>query len=101
MVSPDGGRLEGRTCSHLTALPGQPAAPVGVCTKCRDRGWTWARLRWCATCGHVGCCDSSRGRHAYAHHAQTGHPVVLSMDPDEAWAWCFVDEFFLVRVPEG
>ncbi|MGW7029771.1 UBP-type zinc finger domain-containing protein [Streptomyces xanthophaeus] len=91
----------GLTCSHLTALPGQSAAPVGVCTRCRERGWTWARLRWCATCEYVGCCDSSRGRHAYAHHAQTGHPVVLSMDPDEAWAWCFVDEVFLVHVPEG
>ncbi|MET9853144.1 UBP-type zinc finger domain-containing protein [Streptomyces sp. NPDC006450] len=72
-----------------------------MCAECRERGWTWTRLRWCSTCGHIGCCDSSRGRHAYAHHAQTGHPVVLSMDPDEAWAWCFVDEVFLVHLPEG
>ncbi|MFD5414276.1 UBP-type zinc finger domain-containing protein [Streptomyces nojiriensis] len=98
-MSPDGGRPEGRVCSHLTALPASPGTPYEVCGPCRARGWTWTRLRWCATCGHVGCCDSSRGRHAYAHHARTGHPVALSLAPDEAWAWCFVDEVFLVRVP--
>ncbi|WUF73567.1 UBP-type zinc finger domain-containing protein [Streptomyces nojiriensis] len=98
-VSPDGGLPEGRVCSHLTALPASPGTPYEVCGPCRARGWTWTRLRWCATCGHVGCCDSSRGRHAYAHHARTGHPVALSLAPDEAWAWCFVDEVFLVRVP--
>ncbi|WP_412566333.1 UBP-type zinc finger domain-containing protein [Streptomyces nojiriensis] len=98
-MSPDGGLPEGRVCSHLTALPASPGTPYEVCGPCRARGWTWTRLRWCATCGHVGCCDSSRGRHAYAHHARTGHPVALSLAPDEAWAWCFVDEVFLVRVP--
>lgn len=100
-VSPDGGLPEGRVCSHLAALPASPGTPYEVCAQCRSRGWTWTRLRWCATCGHVGCCDSSRGRHAYAHHAQTGHPVALSLAPDESWAWCFVDEVFLVRVPGG
>ncbi|MEU4673247.1 UBP-type zinc finger domain-containing protein [Amycolatopsis sp. NPDC023774] len=24
-------------------------------------------MRQCAVCGHVGCCDSSPGRHARAH----------------------------------
>ncbi|MFF4582007.1 UBP-type zinc finger domain-containing protein [Streptomyces sp. NPDC001373] len=98
-VAPDGGRPEGRACSHLENLPDRPDEPSGVCASCRARGWTWIRLRWCATCGHVGCCDSSRGRHAYAHHARTGHPVVLSLAPDESWAWCYVDEVFLVREP--
>ncbi|MGW2014469.1 UBP-type zinc finger domain-containing protein [Streptomyces sp. NPDC001927] len=97
-VSADGGRPEGRTCSHLATLPACPSTPSQACAECQERGWTWSRLRWCTTCGHVGCCDSSRGRHAYAHHAQTGHPLVLSLAPDESWAWCFVDEVFLVRV---
>ncbi|MER6779544.1 MULTISPECIES: UBP-type zinc finger domain-containing protein [unclassified Streptomyces] len=96
-VSPDGGRPDGRACSHLSALPDAPRTPDEACGACRARGWSWVRLRWCAACGHVGCCDSSRGRHAYAHHVRTGHPVVLSLAPDESWAWCFVDEVFLVR----
>ncbi|MFE2547569.1 UBP-type zinc finger domain-containing protein [Streptomyces sp. NPDC059355] len=98
-MSPDGGRPDGRACSHLAALPDSPQTPDEVCGSCRAGGSSWVRLRWCTTCGHVGCCDSSRGRHAYAHHVRTGHPVVLSLAPDESWAWCFVDEVFLVRVP--
>ncbi|MFJ7154409.1 UBP-type zinc finger domain-containing protein [Streptomyces sp. NPDC101118] len=98
-VSPDGGRPEGRSCSHVAALSDPPGPPSRECASCRVRGWTWTRLRWCVTCGHVGCCDSSRGRHAYAHHEQTGHPVALSLAGDEPWAWCFVDEVFLIRVP--
>jgi uncharacterized UBP type Zn finger protein len=46
----------------------------------------------CLTCGHVGCCDSSRHRHATAHYRDTGHPIVRSGEPGEDWAWCFVDE---------
>lgn len=97
VVAVDGGRPEGRTCAHAKDLPADPGTPLQVCGQCRTRGWTWTRLRWCSTCGHVGCCDSSRGRHAYDHHARTGHPVVLSLAPDEAWAWCYTDEVFLLR----
>ncbi|GLX23191.1 UBP-type zinc finger domain-containing protein [Streptomyces lavendulae] len=100
-VAPDGGRPEGRTCSHLAALPAAPEPVPHVCAPCRARGWNWSRLRWCTTCGQVGCCDSSRGRHAHDHHARTGHPVVLSLAPDEDWAWCYTDEVFLVRIGPG
>jgi hypothetical protein len=34
---------------------------------CEERlalGDTWAHLRLCRTCGHVGCCDHSKNRHA-------------------------------------
>ncbi|MFE7513132.1 UBP-type zinc finger domain-containing protein [Streptomyces sp. NPDC057540] len=100
VVAPDGGRPRGRTCAHLDLLAGTGAPlPEGpaVCSACEARGWTWVRLRRCATCGHVGCCDSSRGRHAYDHHVLSGHPVVRSLASDEDWAWCFADEVFLVR----
>ncbi|MEU9002087.1 UBP-type zinc finger domain-containing protein [Streptomyces sp. NPDC048551] len=84
----------------MPADPPTPApAPEEGCTDCRAGGWSWVRLRRCLTCGYVGCCDSSRGRHAYAHHTATGHPLVVSLAPDEDWAWCFPDEVFLVRVP--
>ncbi|TXS35197.1 UBP-type zinc finger domain-containing protein, partial [Streptomyces sp. t39] len=45
------------------------------CEDCAPGPGLRVRLRQCATCGHVGCCDSSRGRHAYAHHEASGHPV--------------------------
>jgi hypothetical protein len=44
------------------------------------------------TCGHVGCCDDSPRRHARAHHAASGHPIVRSLEPGETWGWCFDDE---------
>ncbi|MFC8981064.1 UBP-type zinc finger domain-containing protein [Streptomyces sp. NPDC057411] len=98
-VAPDPGRPYGRHCEHLSGVV-RPAGPVGRgCEECLALGWSWSRLRWCATCGHVGCCDSSRGRHGHAHHAATGHPVVLSLDPNEGWGWCYVDELFLVESP--
>jgi CPA1 family monovalent cation:H+ antiporter len=52
----------------------------------------WVHLRLCLECGHVGCCDSSPGRHASAHYAEIEHPVVRSIEPNEQWRWCFVDE---------
>lgn len=97
-VARDGGRPErSGECPHAATAPAAPEAPADGCAECLLSGGSWRRLRWCATCGHVGCCDSSRGRHAYAHHEQTGHPLVLSLAKDEDWAWCFVDEVFLVR----
>jgi len=44
------------------------------------------------TCGNVGCCDSSTGRHATAHHLLTSHPVMRSVEPGEGWRWCYVDD---------
>ncbi|MFF0483783.1 UBP-type zinc finger domain-containing protein [Streptomyces sp. NPDC004435] len=98
-MAPDPGRPDGRVCGHLPEIT-RPAGPPGDgCEECEVLGWAWARLRWCATCGHVGCCDSSRGRHAYAHHAASGYPVALSLDPEEKWGWCYEDELFLIEVP--
>lgn len=63
-------------------------APSGTgCVECdRDGGW-WLHLRRCAECGHIGCCDDSLGRHASAHAAQTGHPIIQSFEPGEDWFW--------------
>ncbi|MDF3299186.1 UBP-type zinc finger domain-containing protein [Streptomyces tropicalis] len=95
-VRVDGGRPEGRACAHLDGPAARrPRAPR--CAQCRARGRTPVHLRQCLTCGHVGCCDSSGGAHATAHFAATGHPVARSVEPGEAWAWCYVDEVFLDR----
>ena len=62
------------------------------CEDCLKIGGTWVHLRMCLTCGHVGCCNSSVGRHADLHLHETGHPIMLSIEPGEAWRWCHIDE---------
>lgn len=80
-------------CEHLVAAE-VPVAPTFAegCPRCLAEGLRWVQLRACATCGEVGCCDSSAGRHADAHFRETGHPVMRSIEPGEAWRWCYVDE---------
>lgn len=83
----------GADCAHLRAAPlvCDPAGP-DVCAECVATGMTWVHLRMCLDCGHIGCCDSSPGNHAAGHFATTGHPVIRSVEPGEAWRWCYVDE---------
>ncbi|WP_353950886.1 Na+/H+ antiporter [Knoellia sp. S7-12] len=80
-------------CSHLSSLPdcAVPSTADG-CEECLREGETWVHLRICVSCGHVGCCDSSPGQHAGKHFTATRHPVMRSLEPGEAWRWCFVDE---------
>ena len=69
-----------------------PSSAEG-CEQCLREGMTWVHLRICTRCGHVGCCDSSPGQHAsQALPRATQHPVMRSLEPGEAWRWCFVDE---------
>jgi uncharacterized UBP type Zn finger protein len=80
------------TCPHVDAVtPAPPRTPRG-CEECLKAGGRWVHLRLCLTCGHVGCCDSSPGRHATGHYHQADHPVIASFEPGERWAWCYVDE---------
>lgn len=81
----------GEGCAHNgAAMPVRPSAPG--CEACLRKGSEWIHLRVCLTCGHVGCCDSSSERHARAHHEETGHPLMASAEPGEAWAYCFPDD---------
>jgi Na+/H+ antiporter len=79
-------------CEHLEAAPitQRPDSP-GQCSECVAEGLRWVHLRMCLTCGHVACCDSSVGLHADKHYASTQHPVMRSVEPGEAWRWCYVD----------
>ena len=79
------------SCDHLTGLKPITARTLG-CEECLKLGTPWVHLRLCLSCGHVGCCDSSPGRHATRHFHDTSHPVVASFEPDERWAWCYADE---------
>ncbi|MET8574608.1 UBP-type zinc finger domain-containing protein [Streptomyces sp. NPDC005012] len=79
-------------CAHVDSLPRpEPAPSSGTCEECRAAGTQPVQLRLCLECGHVGCCDSSPLRHATAHFEETGHPVMRTFEPGEAWRWCFVD----------
>jgi L-histidine N-alpha-methyltransferase len=55
----------------------------------------FAPLRVCRTCGHVGCCDDSKNRHATKHFRATQHPIMTSIEPGESWSWCSVDRIVL------
>jgi uncharacterized UBP type Zn finger protein len=82
-------------CKHLANIhPVPPKTPQG-CEECLKSGDSWVHLRLCLTCGHVGCCDSSKNRHATKHFHETKHPVMRSFEPGEAWGWCYVDEMML------
>lgn len=86
-------------CGHTSDITPAPARTEG-CEECLKSGTRWVHLRLCLTCGHVGCCDSSPGRHATRHFRETTHPVMASFEPGEQWAWCYVDEIQLA-VPES
>ena len=62
------------------------------CVECDEAGGWWVHLRRCAVCGHIGCCDSSLGRHATAHFRETGHRYMRSFEPGEAWFWDYEAE---------
>ena len=55
-------------------------------------GDSWVQLRRCLHCGHIGCCDSSKNKHATKHFHRSKHPVIQSFQPGESWKWCYVDE---------
>lgn len=80
-------------CDHLGfRADSPPPEPPDACGDCLAEGLHWVHLRLCMTCGRVGCCDSSVGRHAERHFQSSDHPVIRSLEPGEAWRWCFVDE---------
>lgn len=72
-----------------------------VCEECVKTGDTWVHLRMCLTCGHIGCCDSSKNKHATRHHRETGHPLVRSIEPGENWVWCYIDEVGVASIVKG
>jgi len=80
-------------CEHLQhSRPDVSPAGSGVCEDCLREGTRPVHLRICLGCGHVGCCDSSVGRHATRHFHATRHPVMRSFEPGELWRWCYLDE---------
>ena len=80
-----------KPCTHLDQI--HDVRPSGAgCEDCLRIGGRWVHLRMCLVCGHVGCCDSSPGKHATGHFHATGHPLIQSAEPGEDWRWCYVDQ---------
>ena len=78
-------------CEHLRSNDNAPARGKG-CEECLQSGDKWVHLRRCLQCGHIGCCDSSKNKHATKHYHRAKHPTIQSFEPGEAWKWCYVDE---------
>jgi uncharacterized UBP type Zn finger protein len=84
-------------CTHLDMiLITEPPENVAGCEECLKAGGWWVHLRMCETCGHIGCCDSSPGRHATEHADTTDHPILRSIEPGEDWSWCVRDQVAFV-----
>ena len=79
-------------CNHTNQTTVIQAPTEHVCPECVALGDSWVHLRICMSCGHVGCCDSSKNKHATRHFHDTKHPIIKSFEPGENWAYCYEDK---------
>jgi uncharacterized UBP type Zn finger protein len=80
------------SCPHLEGINPHMHPKSRGCEECLAMGDSWVHLRLCMQCGHVGCCDDSKNRHATKHFKATQHPIMRSLERGETWGWCFIDE---------
>lgn len=81
--------LKQKNCEHLESF--EKKEPQSYqCEECVKIGSSWLHLRTCQACGVTLCCDSSPNRHASKHAADHGHPVAISAEPGENWAYCYM-----------
>ena len=78
-------------CQHLDQIKVRETSKH-VCEACVKTGDSWVHLRLCLSCGNVGCCDSSKNKHATKHFHSAKHPLIRSIEPGESWVWCYVDQ---------
>jgi uncharacterized UBP type Zn finger protein len=57
--------------------------------RCQECGSSF-NLRLCATCGHIGCCESQAG-----HALSADHPVIYQVPADSGFIWCYVDRTYV------
>jgi hypothetical protein len=81
-------------CTHLDQIHDVEPSAEG-CEECLTTGDDWVHLRLCRSCGHVGCCDNSKNRHATKHNHETGHAIIESFEPGEGWMYCYPDGAFI------
>jgi uncharacterized UBP type Zn finger protein len=78
-------------CTHIDQIKFRETDKQ-QCDACVKMGDGWVHLRMCLVCGNVGCCDSSKNKHATKHFHRSKHPLVRSIEPGESWVWCYADE---------
>lgn len=81
-------------CTHLDQVRAVEPGAQG-CEECLESGDEWVQLRICLSCGHVGCCDSSKNKHATAHFRTSAHPIMQSFEPGQTWRWCYIDKTYV------
>jgi uncharacterized UBP type Zn finger protein len=91
------GKAMSKDCLHFQGVTNREGNTDG-CEECLRSGDSWVHLRVCLVCGHVGCCDDSKNKHATKHFHATAHPVIRSGEPGEHWGWCYVDQLFKDQV---
>ncbi|HEX9029862.1 MAG TPA: UBP-type zinc finger domain-containing protein [Anaerolineales bacterium] len=87
-----------KTCEHAAQLHEVTPTSDG-CEECLKMGEEWVHLRLCETCGHVGCCDNSKNKHATKHAHETAHPIIKSFEPGEDWGYCYPDDVYFEELP--
>jgi uncharacterized UBP type Zn finger protein len=71
-------------CPQVTEI--REGTPSGKgCQECLKMGDIWVPLGLCLICGHVGCCDSSKNKHATKRSHHTQHPIMQSFEPGKNW----------------
>ena len=86
-------------CQHVGQIEDVTPLAHG-CEECLQTCDTWVKLRMCMTCGHIGCCDDSKNKHASKHFHGTGHAIIKSFATGENWMWCYVDQVMLFSSAE-
>jgi uncharacterized UBP type Zn finger protein len=81
-------------CTHLNSVK-VTHSNKHVCEDCVKLGDTRVHLWLCLSCGHVGCCDSSKNKHATKHFLKTEHPLIKANEPGENWVWCYLDQMMV------
>jgi uncharacterized UBP type Zn finger protein len=81
-------------CNHFDPTQLKHAKDF-ICSECVKIGDIWVHLRTCQTCGVTLCCDNSKNKHASKHYHSSQHPVVISAEPEEYWAFCYPDDLFM------
>lgn len=83
-----------KKCTHLDQIRNVTPSAQG-CEDCLKTGDAWVHLRLCSSCGHVGCCDDSKNKHATRHYHASQHPIIQSFEPGEEWRWCYPDRLLM------
>ncbi|MBP6005440.1 UBP-type zinc finger domain-containing protein [Candidatus Saccharibacteria bacterium] len=69
-----------------------PAPSGDGCKDCLSSDGWWVHLRRCLECGQIGCCNSSPSQHAKKHWQESGHKLIMTYEPEQAWFYDWSNE---------